>query len=304
MLKQFGALLAWFSGSVAGISAVLYALGFIATIAADRVLGVGLEFASRDPVSYIARGGSIIMRTVIISMWAVLAVIAVTAAIRWVYVKLGLAERAWLGTARRWAGAAAAPIASLTMIVLAVAGLAYYVLPALDVGGLLFAGPMSDDDWAGKSDLEKAVLSQNHPALRTWFNKFAICVGLVAGLGLIARSRLVKEVQRIWLILASVAGFLALVGAPIAYGALVVQTSAPDVWIDPPPGDGVAGMRLLSRSDGGVLVWLEDQRKVRWINASRIDVLTVGPGRPIETIFCSETNASICSKTSAPLEGE
>ena len=292
MLKQFGALLAWLSGSVAGISAVLYALGFIATKAADQVLGIGLEFASRDPVAYIARGGSVVMRTVIISMWAVLAVIAAAAVLRWGYVRLRGAERAWLGAARRWAGAAAAPTASLTMIVLVFAGLAVSVLPALQVEGLLFAGRMPEQVCTGKSDLVKAVLSQNRPALGVWFNIFAICIGLVAGLGIIARSRLVKEVQRAWLMLASLAGFLALVGAPIAYGALVVQISAPTVWIDPPASDGIAAMRLLSRSDGGVLVWLEDQQKVRWINASRIDVLTVGPGRPILSISCPKTGAA------------
>ena len=125
---------------------------------------------------------------------------------------------------------------------------------------------------------------------------FVICIGLVAGLALIARRWLIKEGQRTWLVLASLAGFLALVGAPIAYGVLVVQTSPREVWIDPPLSDGIADMRLLSRSDGGVLVWLEGQRKVRWINAARIDVLTVGPGRPIRSISCSGTNA--------PLEGE
>ena len=86
--------------------------------------------------------------------------------------------------------------------------------------------------------------------------------------------------------------FLALVGAPIAYGGLVVQHSAPEIWIEPLAGDAGAKMRLLSRSDGGVLVWLEDERKVRWINVSRIDVLTVGPDRPILTISCSETGAA------------
>ena len=202
MLKQFGALLAWFSGSVAGVSAVLYAFGFIATKAADQVLGVGFEFASRDPVVYIGRGGSVVMRTVLYSVWGVLAVIAVAAAIRWGYVKLGGSERAWLGTARRWAGGAAAPTAALTMIVLVFAGLAVCVLPTLQVGGLLFAEKMSEQACTGKSDLVKALLSQNRPALGAWFNIFAICVGLVAGLGIIARSRLVKEVQRVWLMLA------------------------------------------------------------------------------------------------------
>ncbi len=289
MLKQFGALLAWFSGSVAGVSAVLYALGFIATKSADQVLGVGLDFASRDPVAYIARGGSVVMRTVIISMWAVLAVIAAAAVIRWGYMHYGLAERDSLGTARRWASVAAAPTAALAMIVLAFVGLAVLVLPALQVEGLLFAESKLEQGCDDKTDLVMAIQSQNREALRSWFNIFAICIGLVTGLGVIARSRLVNEAQRVWLMFAGFAGFLALVGAPIAYGALVVQTSAPDVWINSLPSDGVSEMRLLSRSDDGVLVWLENERKVQWINASRIDDLTIGPGRPILIISCSES---------------
>lgn len=287
MLKQFGALIAWLSGSVAGISAILYALGFIATKSADQVLGVGLDFASRDPFDYVARGGSVVMRTVIISMGPVLVVMALASLFRRGYARSGLGKRQSLDMVRRWGGVAAAPTTALTMIVLVFAGLTYCVLPALQVEGLLFAEAKPLDGCNDGGDIAAAILSQDRAVLGYWFNLFAVCIGLVTGLGIIARSRLALEGQRIWLTFAGVAGLLALVGVPIAYGALVVQASAPDVWINASPNDGASTTRMLSRSDSGVLVWLEDKRKVQWINVSRIDNLTIGRDRPILTVSCS-----------------
>lgn len=285
MLKRFGALVAWFSGSLAGISAILYALGFVATKSADQVLGVGLDFASRDAFDYIARGSSVVMRTALVAIWTVLAVLAAASMVRWADARFGLGNRQSLGVARRWADTLAAPAAALSMLFLAIAGLAVCVLPALQTTGLLFAVPRPGPACDG--GIAAAIQSQNRGELRDWFNIYALCLGLITGIGLSARARLADENRRGWLLLSWLAGMLAFVGAPIAYGALVVQISAPDVWINQAPGDGTSGMRLLSRSGDGVLVWLEDKRKVQWISASHIDKLTVGPERAIATAACS-----------------
>jgi hypothetical protein len=288
VLKQFGACIAWFSGSVAGISAILYTLGFVATKAADQVLGIGFDFASHDPVFYVARGGSLVMRTTLISMWPALTVIGAAAAIRWGSARIRPAEPAPPGALRRWAGAATAPLVALGMIALAFVALSQFVLPALEIEGLLFADRVQAEVCAQQSALIRAVLAQDHDALKLHFTRYALCVGLIVGIGVAARSALIDNGPRAWLALAGVAGFLALVGTPIGYGALVVQTSPPDLRIEPPAKDDSGPMRLLSRSDGGVLVWLERRRVIQWISAAQIDRLTVGPDRPIATVACPD----------------
>jgi len=289
MLKQIGGFVAWFSGSVAGISALLYALGFVATKAADQVLGVGIDFTSRDAVAYVARGGSVVMRTALISVWSALGVLAVAALIRWFWARSGLEGRASVARLRPSAEAVAPPAAALAMIAVSIIGLARYVVPALGVEGLLFASLAPAEVCAREPGLQRAILTQNAEALQDFFSVFALCIGAVIGLGLLARQALMAPDRRSWAVLAGLALFLGLLGAPIGYGALVLEAAAPPVAIRPETAGEPGRMRLISRADNGILIWLEDRRKLRWIKAEKVDMLTVGRSQPIVTISCPET---------------
>lgn len=287
ILKQFSAFLAWLSGSLAGIGAVLYALGFIATYAADQLLGIGFAFSSRDPVFYMGRGASLIMRTLIIAVWPLLLLVVLAAIVRWLHRRTGLAQRSGIG-GQRWIAAAAAPAVSLTMMALALYALCI-VVPALDVPGLLFLDTAElKQACATANALEAAVLAQKGPELSIWFNKLALCAGGVAGLGFIARLSLHRDGVVVWLSIAGLAGFLMLTLLPIGYGLLAVRVSVPEIWLAPPQHENAGPVRLLSRSADGILVWIEEKRVVQWVSNRLIDTLTVGPRQPLVMSACSD----------------
>jgi len=314
VLKPFATFIAWISGSLAGISAVLYALGFVATKAADQVLGIGFDFATRDPVFYVARGSSLVMRTVIISIWPALAVVGIAAVVRWACAARAsdgapaegstgakvtsgpngdntaadaTGDKVAKGSRLRRLGSASAPaVVSVAMLVLAFAALSAFVIPALDFEGLLFTAPDPDRDCTQPNGLVTALMLQDHATLGRNFTLFALCAGLIAGAGIALRDSFLQEGRRAWLAVTGLAGFLTLVGIPIAYGALVVEATAPTVRIAPAPAEAAGPMRLLARSSSGALIWLETAREVLWVNGGAIQSLTIGPSRPIVILAC------------------
>jgi hypothetical protein len=289
VLKTFATFVAWISGSLAGISAILYALGFVATKAADQVLGIGFDFATRDPVFYVARGSSLVMRTVIISVWPALAVLGIAATIRWVCgAGSGGGGAAKVSTLRRLAAAVAAPAVSVAMLALALIALAGFVIPALDFEGLLFTHPDPARDCARPNELVTALMLQDHGTLNRTFTQFALCAGFIIGAGIALYPKFLEAGQAAWLAVAGLAGFLTLVGIPIAYGALIVEAAAPSVRITPAPADAAGPTRLLARSNSGALVWLEDEREVLWVSGGAIKSLVIGASRPIVILDCPE----------------
>ncbi|MGA8261549.1 MAG: hypothetical protein WB783_15150 [Arenicellales bacterium] len=283
-------MVAWISGSLAGITAILYSLGFVATKAADQILGVGFDFASRDPVFYVARGGSLVIRTALFAVWPALSVIALLAILRWGSHRISprvprLGDR-WV----RIANVAAAPAVALVMSVVTFAALRVYVLPTLKFGGLVFTTPPKGA-CAHREDLLPALMAQDHAVLDKSFMLYALCAGLVLGIGIAARSTFVLNRPTPWLVLSGVAVFLILVGVPIAYGTLAVPVTAPNVRVDPPLAAATGRLRLLSRTDKGATIWLEDSRQVLWLSAGKIDSLIIGPSRPVATLSCPSDDA-------------
>ncbi len=281
LVKKFGGLIAWLSGSLAGVTALLYASGFLATKSADQALGVAFDLATRDPIFYIARGGGMFMSVAIISIASAVAVILTVELLRRAARRIGRLVPETAKAVQSWAATLTAPAASMSMMALVLAGLAACVIPATKAEGLLFAGPPSAEFCAGDRD-----------ALDPLFVSFAIVIGAVAGLGVAARASLLDATQWLWTCLAGFALFLALVGTPIAYGALAVKADAPRVWITPQTEDP-GRMWLLSRARDGALIWLEEQGKVRWIRADQIQTLTFGRNEPIAAVMCAAANAPL-----------
>lgn len=277
LLKKFGGVIAWLSGSLAGVSALLYAIGFLATKSADQALGLGFDFAARDPVFYIARGGSMIMTIAILSVVPAVVVIVMGELLRRAGRRLAARAPATVQRVSGWAEILAAPVSSLAMVALVLVGLAYSVTPATNADGMLFAA------------IDVEFCARDRESLDQRFVLFAIIIGLVAGVGVIARASLLDAGQWLWSCLAGLALFLALVGTPIAYGALAVTPDAPRVWITPLEEDQ-GRMWLLSRAEDGAVIWLEEQRKVRWIRADQINTLTFGPSATIASVMCVPVN--------------
>lgn len=289
MLRQFGTFIAWLSGSLAGIGAALYALGFVATIGSDQLLGISSEFASRGPDFYIGRGGSLVIRTVLLAIWPVVGLILFATACRWICARLS--QRKSLVTARRLATLAVAPSTAVAMLVIALSGL-YVLKPALSMEGLLFTEHIPADICKENDSLGEAILSQEHGVLNVWFDWFALGAGTLVGLAVIARTHLVSQGQSPWLAIACVAGLLTLVILPVAYGVMVAEFRPPEILIDPAPADDQGRTRLLARIQGGLLVWLETQRRVRWISSDRVDAFTIGPDEPVASLSCDDPGVS------------
>lgn len=287
MLRQFGTFLAWFSGSLAGVSALLYGLGFVATMAEDQLLGIGFAVATRDPAFYVARGGSLVMRTLIFAIWPVLGFVVLAAMLRAAHARLGTAHRGWLEGARRVGRAGVAPLAAIAMLSLALLGLERLIMPGLEIDGLLFVNAIPADSCDGGDPLKRAIFMQDHAELGDQFMLVSLWAGVVLGLGVIAWPQVILEGNTLWLVVAGIAVFLTIVGVPVAYGIMGARIAAPSVQIEPMPGDNPGRIRLLSRSENGALVWLEEQQLVRWISARKIDTLTVGPGEPLLRLSCA-----------------
>lgn len=284
VLKEIGGLVAWVSGSIAGISAVLYAIGFLATKSSESVLGIGLDFTDQDHFTLVARGASVIARTAIYGVWPALALIGLVRLGRW-------AIGRWRGEGAEATLAAMArylvPVAAVAILVIVFLALRFHVADALGVKGMLFTAPAVAEA-CPVDDLRLAVLAQNVGVLQSSFAAFALWIGLLAGIAIVIRGRIVAPENRFWLFVAGTGTGLALIATPLAYGAQILEKKAAPVVLAPAPADDPGAMRLLSRAGDGILVWLEDRHEVRWIARANVSEMTIGPAETIRVVGCPE----------------
>ena len=287
-MKQIGLLIAWLSGSLAGITAGLYTLGFVATIGADALLGIDAALNVRDPAFYIGRGASLLIRTLLIGMLSALPMIAIGEGVGWLCKQEAITRLDAWGRARRILGAAVAPAASLAMLYLALVGLNGYILPSRAARDLLFTSEIAADICQASNPLTLAIFAQQREALDGWFTFMALIAGGVAGLAVIARERLAERGNGLWLSLASIAGFLVLIEVPLAYGFMAVEFAPHRIEIAAPQGTGEGPLRLIARSSGGLLLWREHEREMLWIRDSEVATFIIGAGTPIAPLGCGD----------------
>lgn len=285
MLKQLSGLVGWVSGSIAGLSAILYAIGFLATKASDNVLGIGLDFTSQDHFEYVARGSSVIARTAILGGIAAVCLLGLVRLGRWVGRVLRLTERSYIGHVLRWLDAWMPVACAIALLAGFLYAFGIYVKPGMEAGGLLFLN-RADAALCTGHPILKAVITQDIKASGGAFNKFAFAAGLILCLGFLIHKRLLEPAKRFWLVIGAIGVGLTILMTPVAYGTLAHEKLAPEVDITPAPDPDPGRMRLLSRAGDGVLVWLEDRRQVRWISKKRIEIMTVGREKPISAAAC------------------
>lgn len=282
MLKQFLTLL----GSIAGINAIFYALGFVVTHIADASLGIGFEFTDRDPAFYVARGGMMVASILIVAIWPALAVILLTSAGQRALTRPGLLRR--MPRLPELVERHVAGLAALAMLALAVLALVLLIAPLFDMPPLLFFE--GDESRACEGALREALLSQDREYLAGMAAVFALLLGTFIGIAMAARRRIFVPGAGLSVFLASTAGVLFMAMLTVSYGKLSIPAKAPPVWITPAP-QGEGAHRLLARSSDGVLIWLEAERKVHWIAARRIDALTVADDQVIAAPPCARQTA-------------
>lgn len=270
-LKKLGALIIWLSGAAAGLTALLYAMGFIATLAHLNVLGIEGDFASREAFEYIGRGASAVWGGVIGAVVPGLFVVLLWELISRIAVKLGKSRPArpsLFGDA----------VLVLAMIVVAVFGLRKFLVPALDATSLLFANDVALCGYVA-GEMTEAIVRGDHMALGGHFLGVAVTVGIVASLAWLGARRMLRGGgSRILVALYAVTVIVMVLVIPVAHG-VYLDTVFPRVEL---AGDGVNGLggggplRLLQHGDKGMLLWSTSAREVFWMPADGVQWLRVG----------------------------
>jgi hypothetical protein len=285
MLKHLGGLVGWVSGSVAGLSAMLYAIGFLATKASDDVLGIGFDFTSQDHFEYVARGSSVIARTAILGGIAAVCLLGVVWLGRWVGQAMWLSERAVIGRVLEWVDGWVPVLCAIALLAGFLLSFGAFVKPAMDAGGLLFLTG-ADAGLCNGHPILRAVITQDIRSSGAAFNMYALVAGLILCLGFLIHKRLLEPSNRFWLVIGAIGVGLTILMTPVAYGILAHEKLAPEVELSPAPDPDPGRMRLLSRAGDGVLVWLEERHQVRWISKKKIEIMTVGREEPISAVAC------------------
>ncbi|MEM6636748.1 MAG: hypothetical protein AAF667_12765 [Pseudomonadota bacterium] len=305
-LKRFVGFFGWFSGSLAGLTAILYVFGFAATVVSNRMLGVDFEFYSRDAFVYVARGGDLLISSGMSFFASVVITLVVIAgfqrAINFIRARapdalfrFGVLGRAPSG--RTWP--------ALVFMALVV-GLMIGGLPgrnsdlshALGMTGILFLDDAelcsvhhsvlgqrgaAHPDAIGGQSVVRAILTQDREQLVTAFTTIVAAAAVVLALA----SRIGPEVARrgiaSWHMLALVIlSFGAALALPAAYGAFLMGHDKPRVLGQVQGTDWQAGTsRLVALNDRGALVWNEQSRDVAFLPARTLEPLALQRAGPV-----------------------
>jgi hypothetical protein len=270
-IRGLGSLLLWLSGALAALTAILYAIGYLATAANLHLLGLDRAVLGHDNLLYLERGGLFVLHTaeILAHQGFVLALLLVLGLGAWLLLRragprlrrlarLGRAgeeRRLWLlGLAR-----GAAYTLLLALVVLLVAFHRPLALPYLGLTDLLF-----DDLPAAmpapavaEADFRRVLLAGALVpalALAAWW----VCAGL-AHRGLLMIPFLIAAVS-----------FLPLV--VVLHGKLVVDNHVREVLAlrggELLPADGC--MYLLGRGEDDLLLWLPNEGSVLWLPAGTV----------------------------------
>ena len=279
-LKTVASFIGWLSGSLAGLTAVLYALGFIAMMAHQRLLGLDWAFVARDTLVFLGVGGQVAATFILLAPLTLLVVLAIGETIGWL---LGIAT-GWKEGWRRRPGAAARWLSRNAVWFLAVlaAGLMTRAMDgfggALSVTGLLFMTPA---DLAAATGITAELVNGTETAARQ--NRATdIVVNAIAALGVTwyaARLLMKTPAPAIAVVIFAGVGIQALGAVPIAYGIFSMKLELHPIRF--PAGDLPRGLRLIEREGAGLWLWDPATREVRWLEPGQVETFTVGKPLPV-----------------------
>lgn len=280
----------WLGGSLAGITAVLYACGYLVTRAHLRMLGLyGLIDFNND---YFLQEGSKFLASITYDLgngagaWCRSATPYLVVAAIAGLVSARFLRRAWLhASARQWKKTKAATVTRcLVLVVLFIAmavGTRAYVdasMHRIDTSDLLFS-PMPTvamceaNDSRASPTLSLALRCNSQTPLRDAFAAQAVLCLELAVLSAIAWQVSLPFRRRAWLI----TPFLALLTTvllllPMDYGVLRSPTEYPVVGLTV-----VSGLQfspkplfLLARSGDAFVVWNENTRHLTWLSKGSV----------------------------------
>ena len=279
ILKLLGTALAWVSGVVAGVTAILYALGFAASVAHQRLLGVDWGVISREPLWYLGVGGQVLVawlaQAMVVFFIVVLAGEAVLFLIRRLKRLNGALTRgvgkvfAWVDRHIVWL------IAFLAMFLTHF--LMQSIIEAVRVRNLLLGDNGAACEAGG---LRAALLDFDEAILLDRWGGVALLSAMAIGVGAYALPRLAAgEGPALPLLICIAVAANAVISVPVAHGIFRADTRWPSV-----SGDGeqlsdftANRLRLLGRTPDGLWAWEPEANAVHLFVQGTFDHLRIGP---------------------------
>lgn len=294
-LRTLGAFVGWLSGAVAGVTAILYAFGFLATLAHQRLFGLVWASITRDSLWYIGLGGQVIVA------WALDAIL-------WLLL-LFLVGETWRLAARHLTSRFSARRIRLAAFVawsdrhalwflagasMVLAGMMMGAFEgALAVRDLLFVDRQAI--CGGDTLASELVGSDRHRAVERAGAVFGYAA-LALGIGWYATPRLFGEGASALPILICASVALQALGAiPAAYGILVMERGLRHVDVDGGRAEQFRSGQfwLVARATDGIWVWEPATQTVHWFAQASFDHLRIGPLKAIGMLSCTEQSKTL-----------
>jgi hypothetical protein len=289
ILKQLGAFMGWVSGVIAGISAVLYVFGFVATTAHQSMLGLNWGVVSRDTLWYLGVGGQVIARWTLLAFLVFLLVIVagevILRGVRWAKARNGRIL-GWLAGPARWFDRHV--VWFIALLVMAVGERLMESLESiLAVRGLLFLDP---ETLCSRDGIVSELVDNNIEALRARASTVALYSALAIGIVAYAVPRFIAgDRPAIPLLVCIAVGINSLFAIPIAHGICIIEPR----WRALAGQGGAIGdypggrLWLLARTADGVWAWEPAERRVHLFTIGPIGQLNIGRADRIRDVACS-----------------
>jgi hypothetical protein len=303
VLRVLGAGIAWLSGSLAAITAIFYAFGYLATLANLDMLGLDVLAFHYDSTFYIQRGADALLLsgTVIGGFWL------------WLFVALAIAAAAGeLLHGHGWRPAANPPAQRLArhlaiakacsyvgllvlMLWLVVWIWALFPFPEdLRVSGMLYP----DTGSAAARQIRDWIIAGNEPRLQEHYDFFVMQQGIITVL--LALSWGLTYGWR-WRTLAvlpfAVIFVISLAWLPLEYGKVALQPKFSPVLVrlggspqaaEKPPGT----MYLLNKTDNEFVLWDPRQRQIVWLPSRALASVDISAKQTLSQVIASSREAS------------
>ncbi|MBM9593893.1 hypothetical protein [Roseitranquillus sediminis] len=287
LVKAFGKLLGWLSGVLAGITAVLYAFGFIATVTHQGMLGLELANTSREPLWYLGLGAQIAARWALQAMLALMLVLVLGETVRWLS-RRARAEAAaepgriartarWLDRQTPW-GIAVLALFLIGYMMSAFGG-------ALGIRGLLFAAP---EAICTRDGVVGDIVAADLRSLSSRADQVVFFAVAALGICGYAVPRLAAGQAGALPLLICGAVTLQAVGAvPSAHGLFVLR---PELRSLAAEGDGIGAhgeaLYLLARTEDGLWAWEPGTQRLHWFAGGSYSHLRIGRTHSIGALLC------------------
>jgi hypothetical protein len=288
LLKQLGTFVGWLSGVIAGITATLYALGFVASLAHQGMLGLDWAIIAREPLWYLGLGGQVAQYWAFLAtVWLLLVLVvgeSLLGCLHWAETREGPRARAlragasWLDRQLIW---------FLALLSLVLAGFMMSAFDgALSVRNLLFA---STAELCRPDGVIADLAAANREALARRAGNVAAFAALALGVCGYAVPRLMgKRGPALPLLICIAVGLQAIAAIPSAHGIFLIDARLRSFGTNVAIAGAEPGSAfyLLTRARDGLWVWEPTARKVHWVSDKSFDMLSIGRAVAIASLTC------------------